>query len=74
MKLILSIFSLLVITSCSEKHKYSNQTVEPTPVEDWENPAIFSRNKEAPRASFIPYKTKSQVLENKAANSPFYSS
>ncbi len=74
MKLILSIFSLLVITSCSEKHKYSNQTVEPKPVEDWENPAIFSRNKEAPRASFIPYKTKSQVLENKAANSPFYTS
>ncbi|WP_159523799.1 glycoside hydrolase family 2 TIM barrel-domain containing protein [Sunxiuqinia indica] len=31
---------------------------------DWENPAVFAINKEAPRAYFIPYADKASALKN----------
>ena len=42
--------------------------------EDWENPAVFGINKLPPRASFIPYLTKEQVIKNDPHASPFYTS
>lgn len=74
MRIITILFILLSFSACSKKHKYSNQKVETNDVEDWENPEVFSRNKEEPRASFIPYLSKEQVFENKADASPFYTS
>ena len=69
--IIILILSLLFF---SKKHTNNQAKLGGIPAEDWENPEIFSRNKEAPRASFIPYETKAQVLKNKVTNSPFYTS
>lgn len=41
---------------------------------DWENPAVFDINKEAPHATFIPQKDVAGAIANKAADSPFYKS
>ena len=68
------ILGLLVLASCSKKHQYTNQKIDTKTVEDWENPEIYSRNKEQPRAAFIPFGTKEQVVQNNAESSPFYTS
>lgn len=41
-------------------------------VNDWENPEVFSINTEAPHATFIPYASKAQAVQNIALQSPFY--
>ena len=72
---ILTLFILVIITvSCSDKHPLEGQKINSNPIEDWENPEVFSRNKEAPRAAFVPYSSKEQVLVNKSETSPFYTS
>ncbi|MFI1744358.1 glycoside hydrolase family 2 TIM barrel-domain containing protein [Thalassobellus sediminis] len=65
---------LLILLSCSTKHKYEGVAYDETIPNDWENPEVFRINKEAPRASFIPYKTIKQVKKDEVANSPFYNS
>lgn len=75
MKLSLSLtLLLLILTSCSTKHTPNHPHLNANTIEDWENPDIYSRNKEEPRATFIPFNTKEQVLLNKAEASPFYTS
>jgi len=39
---------------------------------DWENEQILHINTEPPRATFIPFATVAQALENNCSNSPFY--
>ena len=39
---------------------------------DWENPAIFSINKEAPRATFISYQNEEAALSFKPESSDYY--
>lgn len=41
-------------------------------VPDWENPAVFAINKEAPRATAFPYADKSSALMADANLSPYY--
>ena len=43
-------------------------------VNDWENPAVVGRNKEAPRCFFIPYADIKTALQNDPVTSPFYQS
>ncbi len=74
MKFLILFIILLLTTSCTKKHPYVNQKIESNLVEDWENPEVFAINKEQPRASFIPFQTRDQVIENKANTSPFYTS
>ncbi len=75
MKFSLPLFVLIFfIISCSTKHQQYDQKANVVQFENWENPEIYSKNKEAPRASFIPFRSKEQVLENKALASPFYTS
>jgi beta-galactosidase len=38
-------------------------------VNDWENPAVFGINKEAPRAYFIPYANETSALTNERSRS-----
>lgn len=38
---------------------------------DWENPAVFAVNKEAPRAYFIPYADEASALKNEKLESPY---
>jgi beta-galactosidase len=65
---------LLVLGSCTNKHKYVAVPFEQKEINDWENPEIFGINKEAPRAYFIPYLKDSDVIEDNHSNSPFYKS
>ncbi|MGE5944772.1 MAG: glycoside hydrolase family 2 TIM barrel-domain containing protein [Flavobacteriales bacterium] len=65
---------LMLLMACSSKHTYEGVAFEEKTPQDWENPEVFSINKEAPRAYFIPYKTEEQVKEDIAKNSPFYTS
>ena len=44
------------------------------PANDWENPAIFQRNKEAPRCTSIPFGDKTAALSSDASRSPFVKS
>lgn len=74
MRLNILILALVLLTSCNNKHKYSDALYTPNEVEDWENPEVFGINKEAPRASFIPYIDDKDVINDAMENSPFYSS
>lgn len=74
MKLARLLLFFLLISSCSNKHKYKNVAWEDKPVENWNNPEVFNVNKEAPRAYFIPYLNDGDVLADKHLASPFYQS
>jgi len=41
-------------------------------IEDWENPAMFGRNKEPAHCTYIPYADAKTALTNDPARSPFY--
>src|SRR5574343_1894488 len=41
---------------------------------DWENPALYEVNKEAPHASFMLYTDKAAVIKDDFTKSPFYQS
>ena len=41
-------------------------------VPDWENPLVFNQNKEKPHASFIPFDSMEETIENNWDASPFY--
>jgi beta-galactosidase len=42
------------------------------PSVDWENPEIFAINKEAPRATFMPYESYASALADEMAKSSYY--
>lgn len=74
MKVQYLILTLLLTLACSNKHKYEGVAFDEKTPRDWQNPEVFKINKEAPRASFIPFETEAQVKEDIAKNSPFYKS
>lgn len=41
-------------------------------VPDWENPAVFGINKEAPRATFLPYQNEELAIADDYSRSEFY--
>lgn len=43
-------------------------------IPDWENPEVFAINKEAARATSIPYPSEELAIEDDYASSPFYHS
>ncbi|WP_308991308.1 glycoside hydrolase family 2 TIM barrel-domain containing protein [Mariniflexile litorale] len=74
MKLKYLLLPILLVFACSTKHKYEGIAFEEKVPHDWENPEVFRINKEAPRASFIPFKTVEEVKEDNASKSTFYTS
>ena len=74
MKIVSIILLLLSLSTCSKNHKYEDQEVKTDVVEDWENPEVYARNKENPRASFIPYASRENAVINKPEISSFYTS
>ncbi|KAA5823681.1 DUF4981 domain-containing protein [Algibacter amylolyticus] len=74
MKLKYLLLPLVLIYACSTNHKYEGVAFTEKATQDWENPEVFNINKEAPRASFIPFETVEQVMEDNASNSKFYTS
>ena len=59
------ILVVLTLNSCSTKQGSNDQNINPIIIEDWENPEIYSRNKEEPRATFMPFSSKEEVINNK---------
>ena len=59
----LVLLSLLTLGICKPFQAQDN---------DWENPAVFGINKEAPRATAFPYANAKQALKGNPAASPFY--
>ncbi len=41
-------------------------------IPDWEDPEIFNKNKEAPHATFVPFNTSEEVLQNDREASGYY--
>ncbi|MDN3667561.1 glycoside hydrolase family 2 TIM barrel-domain containing protein [Algibacter miyuki] len=74
MKLKYLLLLLVLIYACSTNHKYEGVVFEEKTTKDWENPEVFNINKEAPRASFIPFETVNQVKDDNPSNSKFYTS
>ncbi|APZ45929.1 hypothetical protein BW723_06310 [Polaribacter reichenbachii] len=74
MKVQYLILTLFLTIACSSKHTYEGVAFDEKSPQDWENPEVFKINKENARASFIPYQTEKQAKEDKAVNSPFYTS
>jgi beta-galactosidase len=64
-KFILSVCSI----SCVIPAVFAQQTKN-----DWENPAVYEVNKEAPHASFMLYTDKAAVIKDDFTKSPFYQS
>lgn len=46
-------------------------SIQAQPSNDWENPAVFGINKEAPRAYFIPYADEASALKNDKSQSAY---
>ena len=69
-----ALFLVLFFISCNNTFTRLYGQNEPNKPEDWENPAVFGINKLPPHASFIPFKTKEQVIKNEPHASPFYTS
>ncbi len=71
MKSLPLLIALLFLFACSKYQKYEGVPFEEKETHDWENPAVFQINKEAPHAYFIPFETAGQArLDDKWA-SPF---
>ena len=67
----LQLIALFLLVACSNYQKYEGVPFEEKEPHDWENPAVFQINKEAPHACFIPFETADQArLDDKWA-SPF---
>ena len=55
--------------------KQAQEQPQPQPqINDWENPEMFDRNKEAPHCPIIPYHDAQTAIKNDPAASPFYKS
>lgn len=63
------IFRFVIILGCF----LSGQSLlaQTTP-NDWENPLVFQINKEAPKATFLPYADEKTAIDDYYSKSPFY--
>ena len=60
----------LVTLSCSRYSDYEGvEFIENLP-RDWENPAVFQINREAPRAFFIPFSSETDARDYPSRNHP----
>lgn len=60
---------VLMVLSCATYQTYEGQMFPEKEPRDWENPAVFQINKEAPRAAFVPFTELAQArLDSKWAS------
>ncbi|WP_423128594.1 glycoside hydrolase family 2 TIM barrel-domain containing protein [Gaoshiqia sp. Z1-71] len=67
-------FALLITFFSACTSKYANVPFDEMDPKPWEDPAIYQINKEAPRASFVPYATAEQALADDTWSSSFIQS
>jgi len=69
---ILAILQVIAITSCRKYNKYEGVPFTENEPRDWENPAVFSHNREAPHATMISFPDEETALEGNKSQSPNY--
>jgi beta-galactosidase len=67
------IFILVVVLILFSLAKIPSQESTP-PVNDWENPVVFSRNTEPPHATLMPYESRDKALAGDRFASEFFRS
>ncbi|MFC1652231.1 glycoside hydrolase family 2 TIM barrel-domain containing protein [Planctomycetota bacterium] len=68
------VFCLVLFLLGTACPTYGEQVTEEKQPPDWENPAVFQINKEAPRAHFIPFASSAQAQKNSLWESSFVKS
>jgi beta-galactosidase len=72
MKKILFPIITIVFLFSSCKNKYDGVPFTEKEPRDWENPAVFNRNRENPHSPMISYPSEKLALEGRKENSPNY--
>ncbi len=67
-----ALFLTVLFFTCAIENKHEKRPFKEQEPRDWENPAVFQTNREHPRASFIPYASKSQAVSDRKEDSPYY--
>ncbi len=70
----ISFLLLILITACTNYRKYEDIDYEEQEPRDWENPAVFSKNRELPHATMLSYPDEESALKGEDNNSPRYMS
>ena len=72
---VVTLLSFFLFLACSGKNASEKGGLKSeNEVKDWENPAVFGRNKEPAHCTYIPYADIKTALTNDPAQSPFYQS
>jgi beta-galactosidase len=74
MKINYLIILSLLVSACSQKHKYEDVPWEDKPTEYWQDPNVFAENRLEPHAYFMPYLSDEDVQLDEHSRSPFYTS
>ncbi len=64
--------AILSLTSCRKYNNYDGVVFTEKEPRDWENPGMFSQNREAPHATFISYNDVESAMTDDKASSPNY--
>ena len=62
----------LLIAACTGYSTYKNVDFEEKSPRDWENPAMFNQNREAPHATMISFPDEESALKGRMKESPAY--
>ncbi len=73
-KILMGVMLLGGLSSCTGYKSYKDVSWEEQTPADWENQAVFQINKEAPRASFVPFADQKEVDRDNIWNSSFIQS
>lgn len=65
---------LVALTGCSSKTEPSNTNTAPEAPVYWQDLSVFKVNREAPRATFLPYDSADKVAADDYSTSPYYKS
>lgn len=71
---LIALLGLIVWGSCASYRTYEERIFVEKEPRDWENPAVFQINREAPHAYFIPFASASQARQDDPWRSPFVQS
>jgi len=68
----IALLAAIALSSCKKYNKYEGVTFTEKEPRDWENPEMFSQNREAPHATMISYADEESALAADKTGSPNY--
>jgi len=66
----IALLAAIALSSCKKYNKYEGVTFTEKEPRDWENPEMFSQNREAPHATMISYADEESALAGDRTGSP----